>query len=182
MNCKCGKPIHSKGLCTTCCSREWRKNNPEKYKAGAEDWYARNREHTINKAKKWNKENPDKANAATRKYVKKSNYYKERYHTDIEFRLRVILRNRLLQSVRTNARAGSAVKDLGCTVSEFKEYLESRFTSGMTWDNMGDWHIDHIKPLVNFDLTNVEQFKEACHYTNLQPLCKEDNLKKSDTV
>jgi hypothetical protein len=180
MNCACGKPVHSKGLCSTCCSREWRKNNPEKYKKGAEDWYARNRDHSIAKAKKWLKENPKKANAATRKYVKKSNYYTERYHSDIQFRLRIILRNRLLQSVKTDAKAGSAVQDLGCSIPEFKDYLESKFAPGMSWDNIGCWHIDHIEPLSKFNLEDPKQFKGACHYTNLQPLWKEDNLKKSD--
>jgi hypothetical protein len=177
-NCKCGKPVHAKGLCSTCCSREWRKNNHEKYRAGMDDWYARNRDHSIEYAKRWNKENPEKANASTRKYVKGSNYYKERYHSDIEFRLRVILRARLLQSVKTNAKAGSAVKDLGCTIDEFKIYLESKFAPGMTWENMGDWHIDHIQPLAKYNLEDLEQFKQACHYTNLQPLWKIDNLKK----
>lgn len=142
--------------------------------------YDANREKIIDRAKDYNKRNPEKANAATRKYVKKSNYYTERYHTDIEFRLRVILRNRLLQSVKTDARAGSAVQDLGCSIPEFKDHLESKFTTGMTWENIGDWHIDHIQPLSKYNLEDIEQFKQACHYTNLQPLWKEDNLKKGD--
>jgi hypothetical protein len=180
MNCNCGKPIHSKGLCSTCCSREWRKNNPDKYKAGAESWYARNKNSCIAKAKKWNKENPEKIAEHQAKYVKKSDYYNVRYHTDIQFRLRVILRNRLLQSVKTDARAGSAVQDLGCSIPEFKSHLESKFAPGMSWENMGDWHIDHIQPLSKYNLEDIEQFKQACHYTNLQPLWKEDNLRKSD--
>lgn len=180
MNCQCGKPVHAKGMCSGCCSREWRKNNLERNNACRREWYERNKDKEIAKAKKWNKENPDKVAASTSKYVKSSNYYTERYHTDIEFRLRVILRNRLLQSVKTNARAGSAVQDLGCTINEFKDYLELKFTPGMTWENIGDWHIDHIQPLSKYNLEDIEQFKQACHYTNLQPLWKEDNLKKGN--
>jgi hypothetical protein len=48
----------------------------------------------------------------------------------------------------------------------------------MTWDNYGDWHLDHKKPLISFDLTDLEQFRVAAHYTNLQPLWALDNLKK----
>ncbi len=54
----------------------------------------------------------------------------------------------------------------------------------MTWDNYGlyGWHIDHIKPLASFDLTDREQFLEACHYTNLQPLWAEENLSKGNKI
>jgi desulfoferrodoxin (superoxide reductase-like protein) len=54
----------------------------------------------------------------------------------------------------------------------------------MTWDNWttDGWHIDHIKPLASFDLTDRKQLLEACHYTNLQPLWAKDNLIKSDKI
>ena len=59
-------------------------------------------------------------------------------------------------------------------------WLEARFTPGMTWDNYGEWHIDHVRPLASFDLTDVEQCKAACHYSNLQPLRARDNMAKGD--
>jgi len=183
MNCvDCSKEVKGRTRCPTCYSRHWRKNNPEKAKAGRQDWYERNKEKEIIKAQKWNKANLQKANASNRKYVKNSNYYVERYQNDVNFRLKVILRSRLLQSINTNAKSGSAVTDLGCSIDELKKYLESKFQPGMTWENIGEWHIDHVKPLSQFDLTIREQFLEACHYTNLQPLWAADNLKKSDQV
>ncbi len=63
-------------------------------------------------------------------------------------------------------------------------HIESMFEPGMSWDNWGEWHIDHIRPLASFDLENAERLAEACHYTNLRPLWKVDNLRKGakDTV
>lgn len=123
--------------------------------------------------------------------IKKSNYYqftkdeRKKYNynklkTDIQYKLRSNLRSRLNRAITNGYKAGSAVKDLGCSINEFKTYLESKFLPGMSWDNWSrdGWHIDHIKPLTSFDLKNREQLLEACHYTNLQPLWAEENLSK----
>ena len=68
----------------------------------------------------------------------------------------------------------------GCASwNELKIYLESKFSNGMTWENMGEWHIDHIKPCYSFDLTDEKQQMECFHFTNLQPLWAKDNLSKN---
>jgi hypothetical protein len=66
-------------------------------------------------------------------------------------------------------------------VLNLKIHLESKFQPGMTWENHGrnGWHIDHIKPLCSFDLTDLMQLRQACHYTNLQPLWAKENLRKN---
>ena len=112
------------------------------------------------------------------------NYLNEQYKINIQHKLRVSLRTRLLVAVKGIRKAGSAIKDLGCSVEEFKVYLESKFQPGMTWKNwtVNGWHIDHIIPLSAFDLTDREQFLKACHYTNLQPLWAEENNQKGSNV
>jgi Uri superfamily endonuclease len=85
------------------------------------------------------------------------------------------LRTRLGKAITSNI---SAVKDLGCSIEELKSFLESKFTLGMTWDNYGKWHIDHIKPLSKFNLSDTKELLMACHYTNLQPLWAKDNIVK----
>jgi hypothetical protein len=114
---------------------------------------------------------------------------RKRYKTDINFRLSDILRSRLNKAISNNQKSGSAVSDLGCSVAKLKIYLQMKFHRNsrgrhecMTWDNYGHktWHIDHIKPLSSFNLTDPKQLKEACHYTNLQPLWARDNIKKSN--
>ena len=72
-------------------------------------------------------------------------------------------------------------KILGADFYEVKFYLESKFTDGMNWDNMGKYglHIDHIKPLAL--AKNEKELIELCHYTNLQPLWAKDNLTKNSS-
>jgi len=48
----------------------------------------------------------------------------------------------------------------------------------MSWDNHGEWHIDHKQPLASFDLTDPDQFRAAAHYSNMQPLWASENLSK----
>ena len=69
---------------------------------------------------------------------------------------------------------------LGIEWEELKTYIEAMFTDGMTWENYGEWHIDHIYPLSKAKDEN--HLKELCHYTNLQPLWAEDNLSKGDKI
>lgn len=105
-------------------------------------------------------------------------YEKQRLKTDINFKLKKYLRSRLRDALLKNSKVGSAILLLGCSITEFKNYLEKRFRDGMSWNNYGKWHIDHIKPLALFDLTKIEDLKLACHYTNLQPLWAIENLIK----
>jgi hypothetical protein len=83
-----------------------------------------------------------------------------------------------------NIRSGEAVRLLGCTMAEFVEHIESLWGDGMTWHNWGrdGWHMDHIVPLSAFDLSDADQIKAACHYTNLRPLWAVDNLRKGAKV
>ncbi len=96
----------------------------------------------------------------------------------VESKLAANLRSRIWFIVRHGKKQGSAVRDLGCTLTELKNHLESRFQPGMAWNNYGQWHIDHIKPLASFNLLKREQFLQAVHYTNLQPLWAKDNWEK----
>ena len=107
-------------------------------------------------------------------------YQRKLYQTNLQHRLAVVLRSRLCVSIKVNAKKGSSVRDLGCSIAELKSHLEKQFQPGMTWTNWSrdGWHIDHIIPLSSFDLTDREQFLKACHYTNLQPLWAKDNMSK----
>lgn len=103
---------------------------------------------------------------------------KNRKERDIQYKLSCALRTRMSQAIRNDSKVGSAVTNLGCSIEDLKKYLESLFQPEMTWENYGEWQIDHIKPLIAFDLTDIQQIKIVCHYTNLRPLWKADNINK----
>jgi len=115
----------------------------------------------------------------------KTQYRYNKRNNDPLYRLKDNLRSRLNKAIQGDYRAGSAIRDLGCSIEKLKQHLESQFQSNMSWDNYGRkdgircWHVDHIKPLDSFDLSNPEDLRYACHYTNLQPLWADENLKKS---
>lgn len=100
------------------------------------------------------------------------------------FRLKLLLRSRFykvlkVQGVSKSMRVTSLV---GCTPDELKTHLEKQFLPGMSWDNHGQWHIDHIRPISSFDLHNHAQQSQCFHFSNLQPLWAKDNLKKGSRV
>lgn len=111
-----------------------------------------------------------------REYSKQ--YSSNRYKNDIEYRLLISLRNRLGKFIKRNSKSKRTIELLGCSVEFLKQHLESQFKPGMSWDNYGKWHIDHIKPCASFDLSKPEEQQECFHYTNLQPLWGEENLTK----
>jgi hypothetical protein len=164
--------------------RDYYESNKDKLKIKKKKWYEDNKEKVKDYQKDYRIINKDvwRIKYYPKHKHKHNKYRRERAKTDIQYKLKLNLRYRFKNALNGNYKTGSAVKDLGCTIAELKQYLESKFQSGMTWDNYGlyGWHIDHIKPLASFDLTDRKQMLEACHYTNLQPLWAKDNLIKSD--
>ncbi len=148
--------------------------NPDRFRSYKE----KRAEKISEEIKAWRQKNKDHVRSYQLAYMKtvrsnKSNYW-----------LASALRQRMAMAIRYCAKSGSAVRDLGCSVEYLKSYLEGMFKEGMTWENWGirGWHIDHIRPLSSFDLSDRNQFLEACHYTNLQPLWAEENISKGAKV
>lgn len=149
-------------------SRDYYLKHSEKLRAYTRNHYKNNTKKVGEYNRKYNKQNREAAARRLRK----------RRKNDPVFNLSMRLRSRLYSALRKNCKSGSAVRDLGCSIDYLKEYLESKFSEGMTWANRSQWHIDHIIPLSSFDLTQRDQILKACHYTNLQPLWAKDNLRK----
>ena len=113
---------------------------------------------------------------------------KSRRKTDLKFKVSQILRCRFNSALGRHLRGMnvSSVRDLGCSFKEFISHIESKFSIGMSWENMGNskgcWNIDHIVPLLQggfVDLSDSASVKKVCHYTNLRPLWVEENLRRN---
>jgi hypothetical protein len=144
------------------------------------------------KHKEANKHNKEKRKITTSKYKKENRekireadriYTAKKRKEDPIFNIKSALRARIV-SVLGYKKTKQSIEYIGCTLDEYKVYLESKFQHGMTWENRGrfGWHIDHIRPLSSFDLSDPAEIEKAFHYTNTQPLWWIDNLKKSDKV
>ena len=97
-------------------------------------------------------------------------------------RIKHNMRCRIYDALTKGVKSASSQKMLGCTMDEYKIYLESLFVEGMSWDNYGDWHVDHIRPCADFDFEIISE-QEACfHYSNTQPLWASDNFQKGDRL
>ena len=111
-------------------------------------------------------------------------YEKNRKKIDPEFKLLKTLRSRLSNAVKkkNGIKADTTMNLTGCSITFLKGYLEAKFIDGMTWENHGEWHIDHIKPCCSFNLLDEEEQKICFHYKNLQPLWGVDNLIKGGKI
>lgn len=69
---------------------------------------------------------------------------------------------------------------IGCSPEELRKHFENLFKVGMSWENQGEWHIDHIRPCAYFNLNNEDERKACFHYTNLQPMWGSENMSKQD--
>jgi hypothetical protein len=148
--------------------KEYYKNNKEKIKNRTKLYVDKNREN-VNKARReWKKKNKDKI--------------REKNKNNINHLITCRLRKRFSNIIRRNnySKSGKTIELLGCSFNQFKDYFESKFTEGMSWELFmkGEIHIDHIRPCSSFNLYNEEEQKICFHYTNLQPLWKTENLKK----
>jgi hypothetical protein len=164
------------------------KNYFEKRKQNGKKYREKNKKKISKRNQKKyieNKEKILKACAAYRKrpdFKEKYNQYiRKRRKNDTMFYITGIMRGRIRTAIkRSNSKKCSKTLDLiGCSFKFLKQHIESQFKEGMSWENRKSFHIDHVRPLSSFDLTDPEQQKAACHWTNLQPLTPEENLRKA---
>ncbi len=169
--------------------QRWRLANKDKVAAQAARKYERHRDTILGNNARWHRENPEKASERGRRYKNENReriakHRAERYRTDPQFKLACCLRSRLHAALNSqNLRKSAKTVDLiGCSVPDLMRHLEKQFREGMSWDNYGEWVIDHIIPICHFDLTQKLHQVLAFGFWNLQPLWAEENARKYDSL
>ena len=110
--------------------------------------------------------------------IKERLFFRKRNKINFKYKLTSNLRHRIYMALKGKVKSKTTMSLLGCSIDFLKKELEKKFLEGMTWENYGKWHIDHIKPCAAFDLNDLKQQAECFHYSNLQPLWAIDNIKK----
>lgn len=186
--CKVKKPLSDfykqiggkMGTYSTCaqCQRDAkakeRADSVERFKSYEREMYQKHRHKKLLARRKYYSKNREEILA------KVADYYKKRYKSDLNFRLRRNLSRRINLAVKSGTGRESTAVLLGCSVDQFVEHIEKQFRTGMSWDNYGywGWHLDHKKPCAAFDLTKKADRAKCFHYTNYQPLWRFENAQK----
>lgn len=154
--------------------KNYRELHKDKIKETQHQCYLNRKDYYIDKNKKYRIENINQVK------IRKRSYERNKLKTDIEFRLIFNLRRRLRTVLKGIYKTKTTRELIGCSSLDLRKHLESKFKEGMTWNNYGKWHIDHIIPCSLFNLKDISEQKKCFHYSNLQPLWAEENYKKGN--
>jgi hypothetical protein len=182
--------------------KKWREKNPnymkeygksEKSKEYHKEYYKKHAELYTKRAIEWKENNKEKEAAARRNYKDKNSEKVNEYHrkwkqnkreNDIQYKLQSNMSRRIRYELNTllkGKKTKRTTEYIGCTIDELKNYIENKFTNGMTWENYGKmWHIDHIIPCSAWDVTSDMESYYCWNFRNLQPLLASENKRKKD--
>lgn len=152
--------------------KEYNYNNREKISNQKKIYYVTNKEKFIPLQKEWKINNPEKLKIYEKKH---------RLKNKIHFQIKNSINCRIWGGLQNDqsSKTYNSEEYLGCKIEYYKTYLNSLFLPEMNWGNFGKvWEIDHIKPIISFDLTDIEQQKQCFNYTNTQPLFKTTEISK----
>lgn len=173
-------------------SKEYYKNNAEKLKGASKIYYYSNIEKvtiSLNKYKetnfkdynerigRWHKAHPEKVKKAL-------SDYKKRMKLISEYRLNNSVSRRINEALNGNKNGMPWEKLVGYSFKDLTKHLEKLFKHGMSWDNYGEWQLDHIIPRSFFKFSSFDnwEFKYCWSLNNLQPLWKMENIRKGNKV
>jgi hypothetical protein len=167
--------------------KEYYQDNKERYQEYSKEYYQKYYQYNQEKSKEYYKANKERIKEYKKQYQQANKehineYKKERRLKDPLFKMIHNLRNRTWSAFKNKGyrKTSKTQEMLGVNWEVCKLHIEKQFTNDMTWDNQGEWHIDHIIPLAS--AKTEEELKKLCHYSNLQPLWAVDNIIKSAKI
>jgi len=174
-------------------SKEWNLNNKDKTAETRANWNKINHEKLKTYRREWARKNSDKINAKRREDRKSnpgkgketSRRWDAKNLTDDKARLSKNISRRIRASLKIKSKNGRGWESLvGYSIFELMRHIEKQFVNGMTWDNYGEWHIDHEIPISVFNFSKPEHpdFKKCWALKNLQPMWAIDNIRKKDKI
>jgi hypothetical protein len=156
----------------------YREENKEVLKEKSKKYREENKEILSERKKNYYEKNKEKEN------FRKNEWHKKRLKEDSLYKLKCSIRQLISQSIRNSGHRKHQLRlkkseiILGCNSEFFKKYIEDKFLEGMNWDNHGEWHLDHIKPVSWAN--DEEELLSLNYYTNFQPKWSFDNLSKGN--
>lgn len=154
--------------------KQYREKNKEKISKWLKEYYNANKERLSEQKRQYRLKNKEKRNQYERQKNIEDPFYK--FKNSVKKLISHTFKNNKLN------KPSKTEEILGCTIHEFRCYIESKFEKGMTFKNhtTNGWHLDHIIPISS--AKNEDDVVRLNHYTNFQPLWAEDNLKKSNKI
>lgn len=177
-----GSPDGRRSECRVC-HRDIRREYESRYREGdksqsyRQEYRAKNAEFLADYQREYLKK-PDKRE---RKKIWARNYARILL-LDPTYRLSRNVSRRMRQYLMKGKDNKHWEKLAGYTVQQLMAHLEKKFVQGMSWDNYGEWQIDHIRPISSFNFASYDcdEFKQCWALSNLQPLWKIDNIRKGN--
>jgi hypothetical protein len=160
--------------------KRWREKNKDSVREYVKSWNEKNKEHRKQYLKEYREKNIDNIRKTKR------DYERNRKASDPLYKLICNFRTAIYTVLKENniTKFGHYFDILGYTPEELINHLEKQFTEGMTWDNYGEFHVDHKLPISSFNIKEIgdEEFMKCWCLDNLQPMWGEENIRKSNKI
>ncbi len=148
------------------------------------NYFLANRDKISQSKKKYNEENKEQIKQYKKEYYQENKeriirnvieYDRNRFETDVNYRLIKNTRRRIHHALKGETKSSSSRETLGIDIETYKRWIQFQMTPEMNWNNI---HVDHVRSISSFDVSNDEELLQAFNWKNTQPLLKEDNLGK----
>jgi len=152
----------------------------ERKKKNYYEWYEQNKDHRKKYMDEYREKNIDKIREVKR------NYERTRKASDPLYKLVANFRTAIYTVLKENNmnKYGHYFEILQYSPEQLATHLENQFTEGMEWENYGEWHVDHRRPITAFNFQEIgdNEFMECWALENLQPMWADENIRKSNKI